>query len=260
MIIKEDGSYYIISCQKCGAEQRKHKSYATRYGEVYHFNPELKCNNCGFSAKIIYGSNSTPSSPSKGNLNNKDDKIQCPKCKSTPNRVVNQEHSNGKTNVGVVLTRGTEAAKHVNGKEVNYKEETANYPELSKKHIDVKLDTITAENTILKKLTKEKADNEKAKIMLVTNFGIVEGTIKPEVGENDVAKRISIGTAEIRGIHLAKLEKEVASSIIANNNCYVTILNARVTPFLDPTKILNFAVLNLFSDKIVGFAFGESIG
>lgn len=53
MIIKTEGAYYIMVCEKCGAEIRKHKSYCTRYGETYHFNPELKCNHCGFSVKIV---------------------------------------------------------------------------------------------------------------------------------------------------------------------------------------------------------------
>ncbi len=65
MIIKTDGPYYIMVCEKCGAEIRKHKSYCTRYGETYHFNPELKCNHCGFSVKIIRNTISTPSFPLK---------------------------------------------------------------------------------------------------------------------------------------------------------------------------------------------------
>ncbi len=65
MIIKTDGPYYIMVCEKCGAEIRKHQSYCTRYGEAYHFNPELKCNHCGFSVKIIRNTISTPPFPLK---------------------------------------------------------------------------------------------------------------------------------------------------------------------------------------------------
>ncbi len=65
MIIKTDGPYYIMVCEKCGAEIRKHKSYCTKYGESYYFNPELKCNHCGFSVKVVRNPVSTPSFPLK---------------------------------------------------------------------------------------------------------------------------------------------------------------------------------------------------
>jgi hypothetical protein len=256
--MEEDGSYYIMSCEKCGAEIRKHKSYGTRYGEAYHFNPELKCSNCGFSVKVVYGSSFTSSSPSKtSGLHKNDDQIPCPKCNSTQIIAENKEYLADKTIAGVVLTGGIKVAKFMNEKEINTEEGTEEGPEFIKNRIDVKVETIIAANTLLNELTKEKIIDENAKIMIVTNFGIVEGTLKQEVDANDVAQQISLGSAKIRNNHLSKLEKEVASPIITNNNYFVTILNAKVIPFSNPSKIVTFTVLNLFSDKIVGFTFGE---
>lgn len=247
-----------MSCEKCGAEIRKHKSYCTRYGEAYHFNPELKCNNCGFSAKVVYGSGSTSSSPSNmSNLSKNDDKIPCPTCNSTQIIAGNQDYSAGKAIAGVVLTGGVKAAKFMNEKEISIEEGTENCPEFIKKRIDVKVETIIAANTVLNELTKEKMIHENAKIMIVTNFGVVEGTLKHEVDTNDMAQRISMDSAKIRNNHLSKLEKEVASPIITNNNYFVTILDAKVIPFSNSRNKLTFAALNLFSDKIVGFTFGE---
>ena len=145
----------------------------------------------------------------------------------------------------------------MNGKELYIEEGTENCPDFIKNRIDVKVETIIAANTVLNALTKEKIIHENAKIMIVTNFGVVEGTLKQEVDANDVAQHISLGSAKIRNNNLSKLEKEVDNPIITNNNFFVTILDAKVIPFSNPGNRLTFAVLNLFSDKIAGFTFGE---
>lgn len=249
MIRAEDGSYYLMTCEKCGAEIRKHKSYCTRYGEAYHFNPELKCSNCGFSTKVVYGSSSTSASPLNTiSLTNDDN--------STPISE-NEECSAEKTRAGVVLTGGLKVAKFMNEKEQNIAEGTKNCPEFIKNRIDVKLETIIAANSVLNELTTEKIIAENAKLMIVTDFGVVEGILKQDFDDNDVAQQISMASAKIRNNNLFKLEKEVARTIITNNNYFVTIIDAKVIPFSNPSKILTFAVLNLFTDKIVGFTFGE---
>ena len=251
MNIVKDGSYYIMSCEKCGAEIRKHKSYCTRYGEAYHFNPELKCNKCGFSAKVVYGNNFTTSSPSNTSSLNKNDY----KMPSTPIIAGNKEYLAEKAIAGVVLTGGLKVAKFMNEKGINIEEGTENWPEFIKKRIDVKLETILAANTVLNELTKEKIIHENAKIMIVMNFGVVEGTFKQEIDANDVTQQISLGSAKIRNEYLSKLEKEVANPIITNNNYFVTILDAKVIPFSNPSNILTFSTLNLFSDQIVRIYF-----
>ena len=258
MTIREDGTYYLISCDQCGAEIKKHKSYGTKYGVAYHFNPELKCPNCGSSAKIVYGGSITPSSPSNPSCSNKiDAKILCPKCNSTQISAEEKEYSTEKAIAGVVLEGGVKTARFRNQKEIPIEAVTENSPAFIKNRIDVKVETIIAANTVLNELTKEAIINKNAKLMIVTNFGVVEGTLKQEVDANDLAQQICLSFAKVRNNNLAKAEKEVASSTITNNSYFVTILDAKVIPFSNPSKIVTFAVLNLFSDKIVGFTFGE---
>jgi hypothetical protein len=85
----------------------------------------------------------------------------------------------------------------------------------------------------------------------------VEGTFKPEADTNDLAQRISMNSAKIRNNYLAKWEKELANPSIINNYYFITVLDGKVIPFSDPSHIVTFAVLNLFSDQIAGFTFGE---
>lgn len=258
MIIEEDGSYYILHCERCGAGIRKHQSYCTRYGEAYHFNPELKCDHCGFSAKVVYGESSSPPSPaSSGDLQENGDEIQCPKCNPAQNSSGNQEYPAAKTFAGVVLTGGIPAEKFINEKGMTIGEETANCPEFIKKRIDIKVETLLAADNVLEKFIKEKTVAENAKLMVITDFGVVEGTLKLEVESHDVAQRISLELAKARNNHLAEMEREVIDPIVTNNHFFVTILNARVMSFANPNYPVNFATLNLFADKIVGFTFGE---
>lgn len=259
MIIAEDGFYFKMSCEKCGAEIRKHKAYCTRYGEAYHFNPELKCNNCGFSTKVVYRSSSTSSSSSNtSKLNNNDDKVPCSKCNSTQ-ITQDKKYSAEKAIKGVVLTKGIKAAKLKNKKDIDIEEESVkkNWPEFIKKRIDVKADTIIAANSFFNELLEEKIIHENTKMMIVTNFGVVEGTIKQEVDANDLAQQISNIFTKLRNNKLAKLENEVFLPTITNTNCFVTIFNAKVIPFSNPRNLVTFTALNLFSDQIVGFTLGE---
>jgi hypothetical protein len=239
MLIKEEGSYYLIYCEKCGAAIRKHKSYCTRYGEAYYFNPELKCDNCGFSAQI---------------LNN--DSINNPETEPAPIRMGYPEISAGKAVAGVVLTGGVGTA-NLNEKKINIGGESENCPDFINRRIDVKVETVLAANTVLNDAIQNKMIQENAKVMIVTNFGVVEGTFKPEVDTNDLAQRISMDSAKMRNNYLAKLEKEIAGPIIINNHYFITVLDAKLIPFSDPGNRVTFAVLNLFSDQIAGFTFGE---
>jgi hypothetical protein len=257
MIIQEDGSYYIISCEKCGAEIRIHKSYCTRYGEAYYFNPELKCSHCGFSAKILDGGRLTSFSPSMSGINKSDDELSCQKNDSAPMKLENQECPWGKSLNDVVLTKGSMAADYFDKGESNNQKDTYDFPELIQKRIDVKVETISAVNSVLNQLMKEKVLHENTKIMIITNFGIVEGTFQEKVDSNDMARRLSIDAAKMRNSHLSELEKEIAVPVIVNNNYFITISDARLIPFANPGNVISFAVMNLFSDQIAGITFGE---
>jgi hypothetical protein len=258
MIIEEDGSYYILHCEKCGAGIRKHKSYCSRYGEAYHFNPELKCDHCGFSAKVVYGGSASPPSPaSSGDLQENGDKIQGLKCNRAQNSPGNQEYPAEKAVTRVVLTGGIQEEKFINEKGMTIEEETENCPEFIKKRIDIKVETLLAADNVLEKFIKKKTVAENAKLMVITDFGVVEGTLKLEVESHDAAQRISLELAKARNNRLAEMEREVRDPIITNNHFFVTILNARVMLFANPNYPLTFASLNLFADKIVGFTFGE---
>jgi hypothetical protein len=233
-ITGKEGDCYIISCEKCGTEIRKNKSFCTRYGDAYHFNPTLKCNQCGFSVKIVYEEGSNLSFASKTSpFNKNDDIIPCPNWNLSPNE------------------------GGANEKQIDFEEKIEDCPEFIKKRIDVKIETINAVNVGLKKLKQEKIIPENVKTLIITNFGVVAGTVQQEVETRDGVRRISLDPAKMRNHHLYKLGKEVVNPIITNNHSFVTIVDAKVIPFSNPSNILTVAALNLFSDQIVGFACGE---
>ncbi len=253
MIIRTDGSYYIMACEKCGTEIRKHKSYCTRYGEAFHFNPELKCHHCGFSAKIVYNSISTSSPLVKtGNESKREDNIQS----SKPIVVGNPNYSDKETNAGVGFSEGTKTMAFMNKKEVNTEKGTANCPVFTPKHIDSKVEIINTLNTVLEELTEEKKIDEATKIMLFANFGMIEGTLW-HGNNNGGIQRVSGASNKIRNIYLSKLEGGLANSIPSHNNDFITVFDAKIIPFSNPNHIVTMEVLNLFPDQIVGFTFGE---
>lgn len=52
IFIEESGSYIIAKCEKCGANNKKHKCYCKQYGDDYHFNPPITCN-CGNTERVV---------------------------------------------------------------------------------------------------------------------------------------------------------------------------------------------------------------
>lgn len=253
MTIKTDGSYYIIFCEKCGAEIRKHRSFGTRYGETYHFNPELKCDHCGFSAKVIHGGISTTSFyPKIMNERKSDDNVQNLKQTSTGN----PKHLNGEPKTGVTFCGDTQTKGLMNKQEEGSRKGTLSHPEPIPKGTENKAKIINALNTAMKELAEEKRIGESIKIMLFTNFGIIEGTFG-QTADAQSDGRMTRGSDAIENIYLSEFEREVTKLVPFPSNDFITIFNAKIIPFSNPNHTVWIEVMDLFFDQIVGLTFGE---
>lgn len=236
MIIKTDGSYYIMVCEKCGAEIRKHKSYCTRYGETYHFNPELKCGHCGFSSKFAYNTwlSSIPSPEGR-------------KEKEAPALVEGLSDSYHGTPESTLTAVLHQNAFH------GPKGKTSCFEPIPK-GTDSKTEIIQEIHSVLEELKAEKKLDEAAKIILLTNFGIIEATLG-KGGDREASQPFSKKWS-VRNEYLAKLENKVKPSHPLINDL-LTLFDAKITPFSTPAHAVTIEILNLFSDQIVGFTFGE---
>lgn len=74
MLFQEEyGGSVTIKCEKCGTGHKVNRSYYTRYGDEYHFNPPVTC--CGQTDRIVYKAKP---------LGDPDpEPVKCPSCGST---------------------------------------------------------------------------------------------------------------------------------------------------------------------------------
>lgn len=106
MIFNEEymGNYFI-KCERCGSINKKHKTYAKKYGDELHFNPPILCS-CGNTGKIVCIKNkeTSPSvSTTSSSFSSNEDFIKCPKCGSTQITADKKGFGLGKAAAGGVL-------------------------------------------------------------------------------------------------------------------------------------------------------------
>jgi hypothetical protein len=120
------------------------------------------------------------------------------------------------------------------------------------RRIDVKGDTLFSINESLKKIMKEDMLPDDAKLIITTNFGIIEGDF--DDGKSfGPAKAISMTLYKLRDEFL---ESKDDDSIIVNNTAVLQLFNVSLKPFASPKTVIKMELLNLFTDQITGFTIG----
>lgn len=137
-------------------------------------------------------------------------------------------------------------------------------PTYIKNRVDLKASTIHSFSAAIEFL-KTPHDNislgPDTRLILMTNFGMVEGTLQSTMQSDDektTGTVISDALIKTRNTFLAEDEETLDTDTISNNFSLITISNAKVTPYSNPAAVSIYEVLNLFTDQIVGFTFGSS--
>lgn len=124
--------------------------------------------------------------------------------------------------------------------------------------LDVKGITLTtaaaAINTL--KADKDFTLGSNTQILILTTSSVIYGDILLNLNDNEKDPVLwinkAIGTA--RNNYLEKNQTD--SDVVINNSSYLQIKNATVRP-LSGGSGYNFKILNVFTDQILGFSFGE---
>jgi len=140
-----------------------------------------------------------------------------------------------------------------------------NIPELLKNRIDVKAFTFdalcTAIDTIKSGEVEGVSIDAEAKIIIFTNFGIVEGTPISLLPKNSESNTSNIGALykaifKARNINLKELESQNENLTLINDASVIVLENAVITPYANPLNKTHSNNLVLFTDQIVGLAIG----
>ena len=117
--------------------------------------------------------------------------------------------------------------------------------------IDVKAVTINCAAMSLNTLKEEDTlgELEDTNIMLLTNFGTIEGEI---VLDNN---NFFSDCNELRNTLLANAPQK--EGIIINNSSSIILKNAKIIPYANPSYSIQLQDFSIFSDQIVGFTYGK---
>jgi hypothetical protein len=136
-------------------------------------------------------------------------------------------------------------------------------PPFLKDCIDVKAMTIIGLSTAIKSMIKSKTEpilSTNTKVLIITNFGSIEGNIVSYLDneeDSNLAKIISDGLFNVKNRMMSAIQDDIGQPIVTNNTGIVTILDATVTPHGNPLVVSQYKILHIFSDQIVGFTFGN---
>lgn len=141
-------------------------------------------------------------------------------------------------------------------------------PEFLKNRIDIKSATVQAFDLVMKELSSRPSDSVvsgKGKSIIVTNFGLVKGTIQGiksndsnENDQSDVARiflrSLIKGTFDFRnGLFSDDIERIGEHAVKLTNNTGAIILEqVEITPFANLENKIHMSDFILFSDQIVG--------
>ena len=136
-------------------------------------------------------------------------------------------------------------------------------PNFLKKRIDVKAATLTTFYDALKATNPENGEaflDPKTTILIITNFGLVNGEIEnlqDTQDQEDIVTKVDQAIFKGRDHILAAVEKRVGcDASIVNNSSIIALKNATITPFAAPQARHTFSRFFLFTDQIVGISYG----
>lgn len=137
-------------------------------------------------------------------------------------------------------------------------------PKLMENSIDLKALTFTSFSEIVNfmKSSKDPVIGPNTSIVLLTNFGIVQGTqmefnATEDDSVNAVMNVIISNTFDLRNKHISKLENQNEQLKIINDCRSIVLKDVTITTYVNPDSKINLGQLILFSDQIVGMSFGE---
>lgn len=147
-------------------------------------------------------------------------------------------------------------------------EETKQIPQFINNRIDIKAITIDSMNKAIENIKSGKITglslSPQSSLSIITNFGIIQGELielNYEDGEPLDNRAIWSMVLDARDMSLSDLENEIGSESVdlVNNSSVISIKNAKIIPFANPTAIFNVAELFIFSDQVVGMTGSASV-
>jgi hypothetical protein len=104
------------------------------------------------------------------------------------------------------------------------------------------------------KTSKEVSVKPDTKLIILTTSSIIYGTVLLDNNNDNPALVINHAINEARNNFLK--EEQSDNDVIVNNSAYLRIKDATIRP-LAGGRDFHFQILNIFSDQILGFSFGE---
>lgn len=133
-----------------------------------------------------------------------------------------------------------------------------------KNRVDTKVGVIAALHTTLKALQNIKPEEKKPsslddhKLIIITNFANISCEI---INLNDEENKDLSNAQFIIKTALKTTdnyyESFSADTTVINKSKTIVLKNAQVVPFANPQQILNYEVLTIFTDQIVGVTIGS---
>jgi hypothetical protein len=135
-------------------------------------------------------------------------------------------------------------------------------PEFIDNRIDVKAATVVTLEYVIRSLSeknKDGASGKQTKFNLLTNFGIVEGTIATGRPSADKSERkqfvteVFLRAMDIRNDQLQKAVDEFEGEpTVVNNTGAILVEDVTITPFANPEHKIEMDHVYLFTDQIAG--------
>lgn len=122
--------------------------------------------------------------------------------------------------------------------------------------IDLKLLTLKTFQMCIDRLKNDESItlSQKTNLIIFTSSASIMGTVVLDEDKDirDVLNSILLST---RKSLLKQIEH--SNSEVINRSGVIVIKDATIRPFSNPAATFNVAVLNIFTDQILGFSFGE---
>lgn len=122
--------------------------------------------------------------------------------------------------------------------------------------LDIKALTLTcAANAInALKTAKDISLNPNTKLIIFTTSSMIYGTILLDDNDSDPALAINRAIVDSRNQFLKEVQSD--NDVFVNNSCSLQIKDATIRPLAGGNDA-HIHILNVFSDQILGFSFGE---